>query len=83
MDRGLKDKDSSLVKVRDATLEKERQLMEAIQKLSSQLEEARVKIRQLEWFVKDLEKEKSNAIERYTTRIVYFILKCFITCLVQ
>jgi flagellar biosynthesis chaperone FliJ len=59
-----KEKDASLVKLRESASERERQLLSELQAMSSKLEDSSVKLRQLEWNVQDLEKEKTNIVTR-------------------
>jgi len=65
MDRLSKEKDATLMKLRESANERERQLQSEIQTMSSKLEDSSVRLRQLEWNVQDLEKEKSNVLEKY------------------
>jgi len=60
----VKEKDSSVTKLREAAQEREAQLQAEMKSLTAKLEESAVRIRQLEWTAHDLQKEKSSIIER-------------------
>jgi len=60
----VKEKDSSVTKLREAAQEREAQLQAEMKSLTAKLEESAVRIRQLEWTAHDLQKEKSSVIER-------------------
>jgi len=60
----VKEKDSSVTKLREAAQEREAQLQAEMKSLTAKLEESAVRIRQLEWTAQDLQKEKSSVIER-------------------
>ena len=60
----MKEKDSSVTKLREAAQEREAQLQAEMKSLTAKLEESAVRIRQLEWTAQDLQKEKSSVIER-------------------
>lgn len=60
----MKEKDSSVTKLREAAQEREAQLQAEMKSLTAKLEESAVRIRQLEWTAHDLQKEKSSVIER-------------------
>lgn len=60
----MKEKDSSVTKLREAAQEREAQLQAEMKSLTAKLEESAVRIRQLEWTAHDLQKEKSSIIER-------------------
>ena len=64
LDRVAKQKDSSITKLREAAQEREAQLQAEIKSLTAQLEKSAVSMRQLEWTVRDLEKDKSSVIDR-------------------
>jgi len=64
LDRAVREKDSSIAKVREAAQEREAQLLADVRGLTSELEQSSVKIRQLEWRVQDLEKDKAAVVER-------------------
>ena len=64
LDRVVKEKDSSVTKLREAAQEREAQLQAEMKSLTAKLEESAVRIRQLEWTAHDLQKEKSSIIER-------------------
>ena len=63
LDRSSREKDAELTKLRDMTKDRERHLEGTIQSLRTQLDEAEVTRRQLEWTVADLQKEKESKIE--------------------
>lgn len=60
----MKERDAIVIKLRESSNERERKLQSEIQSMSSKLEESSIRLRQLEWNVKDLEKEKSSISER-------------------
>jgi len=60
----VKEKDSSVTKLREAAQEREAQLQAEIRSLTAKLEESAVTVRQLEWTVQDLQKDKSSVVER-------------------
>jgi len=59
-----KQKDSAVTKLREATREREAQLQAEVRSLTAQLEQSAVRMRQLDWTVQDLQKDKASAIER-------------------
>ena len=63
LDRNSREKDAELTNLRDITKDRERHLEGMIQSLRTQLDEAEVTRRQLEWTVADLQKEKESKIE--------------------
>ncbi|KAI0229606.1 Coiled-coil domain-containing protein 57 [Lamellibrachia satsuma] len=69
LDRSSCEKDAQLTKLRDMTNDREHHLEETIQSLRTQLDEAEVTRRQLEWTVADLQKEKESKIEMLTIEL--------------
>jgi len=65
LDRALKGKDVSIVKLRESAQEREAELGAEIRNLTAKLEQSTVRIRQLEWSTEDLQKDKSSIVERY------------------
>lgn len=63
----LKEKESAVGKLCKAAQDREHQLTTEIQKLTTRLEDAAVRVRQLEWNMQDMEKEKINVSERFQT----------------
>ena len=59
-----KQKDSSVVKLREAAQEREARLQAEVRSLTAELEQSAVRMRQMEWTVQDLQKDKSSTIER-------------------
>lgn len=72
-DRIAKEKDASLMKMRESSSDRERHLQAEVQTMASKLEDSAVRLRQLEWNVKDLEKEKAAIAER----LMEFIISIF------
>lgn len=60
----MKEKDSSVTKLREAAQEREGQLQAEIRSLTTKLEQSSLRIRQLEWTAQDLQKDKSSMAER-------------------
>jgi len=60
----VKEKDSSVAKLREAAQKRETQLQAEIRSLMAKLEESAVRQRQLEWTVQDLQKDKCSVVER-------------------
>jgi len=60
----VKEKDSSIRKLRDAAQEREGQLQAEVRSLTTKLEQSAIRIRELEWTVQDLQKDKASMIER-------------------
>jgi len=64
LDRAVKDKDSVVVKLREAAEEREGRLNAEIRSLTAKMEESSIGTRQLEWMVEDLQKDKASMMER-------------------
>ena len=60
----MKEKDSSIRKLRDAAQEREGQLQAEVRSLTTKLEQSAIRIRELEWTAQDLQKDKASMIER-------------------
>jgi len=60
----VKEKDSSIRKLRDAAQERESQLQAEVRSLTTKLEQSAIRIRELEWTLQDLQKDKASMIER-------------------
>ena len=60
----MKEKDSSIRKLRDAAQERESQLQAEVRSLTTKLEQSAIRIRELEWTLQDLQKDKASMIER-------------------
>ncbi len=64
LDRLLREKETSINKIRDAARERETKLQETVRDLSKQVDDLQVALRQEKWAVEDGEKEKDAIIER-------------------
>ncbi len=60
----LREKETSINKIRDAARERETKLQETVRDLSKQVDDLQVALRQEKWAVEDGEKEKDAIIER-------------------
>ena len=73
MDRLVREKETSVAKVRESGLERERALQSTVRELSKRVEDLEGALRQSQWTQQDAEKENEATIERYTTEV------CFVT----
>ena len=64
LDRYAKEKEVALLKLKEAAKARDAELQGQIHDLQSRLEEGQVKVRQLEWNLQDIEKDKETVIER-------------------
>ena len=65
LDLASRAKDDQLVKLRDSAKNKQRHLEETCETLRTELGEAEVTRRQLEWTISDLNNEKEVTVERW------------------
>ena len=64
LDRYMTAKEAAVAKVRDGAKEREHQLEENLRETQSHLEDAELKLRQLEWANEDLIRDKDATIEK-------------------
>ncbi len=64
MDRLTREKEAALAKVKDACVEHEQTLQEAVRDLQSKMENQQIEIRRLEWQNQDLVKDKEVQLEK-------------------
>jgi len=65
MDRTIRSKVAALARAKEAGTERERRLNEETKVVVNNLEESTMMVRQLERAMKDLDEEKSSAVERW------------------
>ena len=77
LDLASRAKDDQLVKLRESAKNKQRHLEGTCETLQTQLSEAEVTRRQLEWTITDLNKEKEVTVERLELSYRYFFNEHF------
>ena len=69
MDRLVREKETSVAKVRESGLERERALQSTVRELSKRVEDLQGALRQSQWTQQDAQKENEATIERYITKL--------------
>ena len=69
MDRLVREKETSVAKVRESGLERERALQSTVRELSKRVEDLQGALRQSQWTQQDTQKENEATVERYATTV--------------
>ena len=77
MDRLVREKETSVAKVRESGLERERALQSTVRELSKRVEDLQGTLRQSQWTQQDAQKENEATMERYTTKLCKLCLLCY------